>query len=111
MVTSDATPPPGIDFTVASTARVYDFWLGGKDNFAADRAAALAVSEVAPEARLMAVVISSPPADTVLDLGLCCADMSPPKTSHDLKYQRAAATRGSAQVTLMTPVQVASGPA
>jgi hypothetical protein len=29
-----------IDTTRAHPARVYDFWLGGKDNFAADRAEA-----------------------------------------------------------------------
>jgi hypothetical protein len=34
---------------------MYDFWLGGHDNFAADRAAALAVSEAAPEVQLVAV--------------------------------------------------------
>jgi hypothetical protein len=28
------------DPTVASSARIYDYWLGGKDNFAADREAA-----------------------------------------------------------------------
>jgi hypothetical protein len=28
------------DPTVASSARVYDYWLGGKHNFAADREAA-----------------------------------------------------------------------
>ena len=28
---------PGIDATRPSVARVYDFWLGGKDNFAVDR--------------------------------------------------------------------------
>src|SRR5271155_4266434 len=28
------------DTSVAHIARVYDYWLGGKDNFAADRAAA-----------------------------------------------------------------------
>jgi hypothetical protein len=28
-----------IDTSVAHVARVYDYWLGGKDNFAADRAA------------------------------------------------------------------------
>jgi len=33
---------------------MYDFWLGGHDNFAADRAAALKVSAAAPEAQLMA---------------------------------------------------------
>jgi S-adenosyl methyltransferase len=31
--------PPNIDATVAHIARVYDYWLGGKDNFAADREA------------------------------------------------------------------------
>jgi hypothetical protein len=30
-------PPPGIDVTKPSIARVYDYWLGGKDNFAVDR--------------------------------------------------------------------------
>lgn len=32
--------PPEIDTTVAHPARMYDFYLGGKDNFAVDRAAA-----------------------------------------------------------------------
>jgi hypothetical protein len=32
--------PAGIDTSVAHIARVYDYWLGGKDNFAADREAA-----------------------------------------------------------------------
>ena len=50
-----ATSPFGIDTTVPTTARMYDFWLGGHDNFAVDRAAALAVSEAAPELKLMAV--------------------------------------------------------
>ena len=31
--------PPQIDTSVASLARIYDYWLGGKDNFAADREA------------------------------------------------------------------------
>ena len=30
---------PTVDTSVAHVARVYDYWLGGKDNFAADRAA------------------------------------------------------------------------
>jgi S-adenosyl methyltransferase len=30
---------PGIDTSTAHPARVYDYWLGGKDNFAADREA------------------------------------------------------------------------
>jgi len=49
------TPTLGINTEVASVARIYDYWLGGHDNFAVDRAAALKVSEAAPEARLMAV--------------------------------------------------------
>ena len=32
--------PPGIDTTKAHPARIYDYMLGGKDNFAADREAA-----------------------------------------------------------------------
>ena len=48
------TAPPGIDPTVPSTARMYDFWLG-KDHFAVDRTAALEVSAAAPEIKMMAV--------------------------------------------------------
>jgi hypothetical protein len=36
------------DTSVAHMARVYDFWLGGKDNFAADRAAAAQAIEANP---------------------------------------------------------------
>ncbi|HUK72215.1 MAG TPA: SAM-dependent methyltransferase [Streptosporangiaceae bacterium] len=44
MPESPASPPrkdrqPGFDTSVAHPARVYDYWLGGKDNFAADREA------------------------------------------------------------------------
>lgn len=49
------TAPPGIDPTVPSTARMYDFWLGGKDHFAVDRTAALEVSAAAPEVKTMAM--------------------------------------------------------
>jgi S-adenosyl methyltransferase len=34
---ADTVPPPGIDVTRPNIARVYDYWLGGKDNFASDR--------------------------------------------------------------------------
>ena len=37
MVVSDENPPAGIDVARPSVARVYDYWLGGKDNFASDR--------------------------------------------------------------------------
>jgi S-adenosyl methyltransferase len=35
--TSSAAVPASIDTSVPHSARVYDYWLGGKDNFAADR--------------------------------------------------------------------------
>jgi len=45
----DDRPPPKIDATVAHIARVYDYWLGGKDHFAADRAVGDKVLEIHPE--------------------------------------------------------------
>jgi hypothetical protein len=44
----EAGGPPRIDTTVAHSARVHDYWLGGKDNFAADRAAGDAVQAAYP---------------------------------------------------------------
>jgi hypothetical protein len=41
---------PVFDTSVANAARMYDYWLGGKDNFAADRAAADAVTRHIPYA-------------------------------------------------------------
>jgi len=38
-VTASCDEPPPFDTSVAHVARVYNYWLGGKDNFAADRAA------------------------------------------------------------------------
>jgi trans-aconitate methyltransferase len=37
-----------LDTSVAHPARVYDYWLGGKDNYAADRSAAEAIIAVRP---------------------------------------------------------------
>jgi hypothetical protein len=34
-----ASPPPQIDTTVPHSARIWNYWLGGKDNYAVDRAA------------------------------------------------------------------------
>ena len=36
---SDEWAPTGIDVTIPNVARMYDYTLGGKDNFAADREA------------------------------------------------------------------------
>ncbi|WP_432832924.1 SAM-dependent methyltransferase [Dactylosporangium sp. CA-092794] len=43
--------PPGIGMSRPNAARMYDFLLGGAHNFDADRRAALALLEVAPEIR------------------------------------------------------------
>jgi SAM-dependent methyltransferase len=37
IVADDDSVPVSVDPTVPTIARVYDYWLGGKDNFAADR--------------------------------------------------------------------------
>jgi hypothetical protein len=39
---------PGIDTTVPNLARMYDYWLGGKDHFAADREAADRMAHAVP---------------------------------------------------------------
>ena len=48
---AEAVAVGGIDTSVAHPARVYDYWLGGKDNFAADREAAERVLAVTPGLR------------------------------------------------------------
>jgi O-methyltransferase involved in polyketide biosynthesis len=40
--------PTGIDTSVAHTARVWDYWLGGKDNFAVDRQVGAQILEFLP---------------------------------------------------------------
>jgi S-adenosyl methyltransferase len=45
----DEQAPPGIDVTVPSPARIYDVFLGGKDNYAADRAAAEVAIKAGPD--------------------------------------------------------------
>lgn len=46
--------PEGIDSTKPNTARMYDYLLGGKDNYKADREAVLRLLEIAPETRTLA---------------------------------------------------------
>jgi hypothetical protein len=45
----DETPAAGVDVTRPSVARMYDYYLGGKDNYAVDRAAAEAMMAAVPE--------------------------------------------------------------
>jgi len=56
---SDGSPsaevaPPGININVPHSARIYDYWLGGKDNFAVDRAVGEAMIKAIPGMRYMA---------------------------------------------------------
>ena len=52
---TDPVAPPGIDVTTPHPARRYDYWLGGKDNFEADRASAEAVAEAFPSVQISAL--------------------------------------------------------
>ena len=45
---SDRVAPPGIDTSVAHSARVYDWWIGGKDNFAPDRELGQKIVDLVP---------------------------------------------------------------
>ena len=45
---AEAAERPAFDVTVANQARIYDYYLGGKDNYEADRAAVEAILKVAP---------------------------------------------------------------
>jgi O-methyltransferase involved in polyketide biosynthesis len=51
---TDPELPPEINTNMAHPARVYDYWLGGKDNFPADRALAEHIMEAIPTMRTMA---------------------------------------------------------
>lgn len=54
MVTPPDWAPPGINTSKASTARMYDYMLGGQHNFAVDREAVARVEEVDPDIRRLA---------------------------------------------------------
>src|SRR5919107_5082598 len=55
---TDETPRPdagtGIDTTVPHSARVWNYWLGGKDNYAVDRETGDAVIAVYPQTKVTA---------------------------------------------------------
>jgi hypothetical protein len=49
--TFDRPAPRGVDVSVAHSARVYGWWLGGKDNFAVDRELGQRIVELVPMTR------------------------------------------------------------
>src|SRR5215475_7817561 len=49
------TQLPELDSSVPSIARVYDYWLGGSDNFEADREQAERLLQINPEPRRLAI--------------------------------------------------------
>ena len=53
---SEQPPSPEIDITQPHAARLWNYWMGGKDNFAADRTAGDYVAEVYPDIVTMAKV-------------------------------------------------------
>ncbi|MER6177615.1 SAM-dependent methyltransferase [Streptosporangium sp. NPDC001681] len=53
MSDADRRPAAGLNTSVPNIARMNDYFLGGKDNFAADRKAAEEVLAIAPEIRAM----------------------------------------------------------
>ena len=48
-MTEDPPVPAGVDPTVPSPARLYDYYLGGRYNFPADRAAAKRIIAALPD--------------------------------------------------------------
>ncbi|MEU8816099.1 SAM-dependent methyltransferase [Actinoplanes sp. NPDC048796] len=50
----DEVAPPGVNINVPHSARIYDYWLAGKDNFAVDRAVGDAMIKAIPGMRYMA---------------------------------------------------------
>lgn len=48
---------PSFDASVANPARMWDYWIGGKDNFAADRVAAEEIKEAMPSLPVIARLV------------------------------------------------------
>ncbi|MET8360977.1 SAM-dependent methyltransferase [Micromonospora sp. NPDC005171] len=80
-MTRDKAAPAGIDPTIPSVARVYDFFLGGKDNFEADRKVAEHALRITPDGpaagqanraflrRVIRFLVSEAGIDQFLDIG------------------------------------------
>ncbi|MGH3328724.1 MAG: SAM-dependent methyltransferase [Streptomycetales bacterium] len=82
---------PGIDPTKPSPARMYDYWLGGKDNYAADREAAERVVQVFPEVRhanrqflVRTVRYCAEQGDQLIDIG---AGLPTPPNVHEVSRE------------------------
>jgi hypothetical protein len=54
-LSTDVPPSPPFDTSVPHPARRYNYWLGGKDNFAADRESGDAVAAAFPTVRIAAI--------------------------------------------------------
>ncbi|GLW67113.1 hypothetical protein Arub01_53560 [Actinomadura rubrobrunea] len=54
MQANDDPPPPGIDISRPHVALMYDYYLGGKDNYQVDREAVDRVAKAMPEIRVLA---------------------------------------------------------
>jgi O-methyltransferase involved in polyketide biosynthesis len=51
---ADPQPAPGIDTRVPHSARIWNYWLGGKDNYAVDRAAGDQFLQIFPDIAVVA---------------------------------------------------------
>ncbi len=68
--TSGESRLPSVDPGVPNPARMWNYWLGGKDNFAADREAAERVLKVMPSMPLIARAARLFPTDTAVGMGV-----------------------------------------
>jgi S-adenosyl methyltransferase len=67
---TDGGAPPGLDTSVANAARMWNYWIGGKDNFRADRAAGDQVREAMPALPLVARMLRRFLVSTVEELAV-----------------------------------------
>src|SRR5467141_1667911 len=115
-----AGEPAEIDTSVAHPARVYDYWLGGKDNFAADREAAATLDFAKPVAlvllgimhlisdseepyRIVAALMDALPSGSYLALSHPAIDINPAQAEAQRRYNE----RVSTPQTLRTRGEVA----